>query len=92
MQQDNQRNNDVSLPRRDINWAALRRDLEYVSAESVDYLAYELDMGKWAMAPTREEALAKLKELAPDASRIFCDKMRLKVKRNQLLLPDDSDI
>ena len=91
MQQDNRPNDDVSLPGTGVNWEALRRDIEYVSAESVDYLAYELDTGRWAMAPTREEALAKLKELAPDANRIFCDKMRLKVKRNQLLLPDDID-
>ena len=92
MQQDNQPNDDGSLPGTDVNWESLRRDLEHVSAESVDYLAYELDTGIGAMAPTKEEALAKLKELAPHANRIFCDKMRLKVKRKHLLLPNDSDI
>ena len=91
MQQENQPNYDRSLPHMDIDLEALRRDLEYVQAESDDYFAYELETGQEAMAPTREEALAKLKELAPNAKRVYCDKMRLKVRRYELL-PEDSDI
>ena len=83
MQEENQPDQDRSLPRMEIDLEALRRDLEYVQAESDDYFAYELETG--------QEALAKLKELAPNAKRVYCDKIRLKVRRYELL-PEDSDI
>ena len=92
MQQDNQPNHNRPLPHTEIDLEALRRDLEYVHAESVDYLAYELETGKEAMAPTREEALAKLKELAPNAKKVYCDKIRMKVRRYKASLPEDSPI
>ena len=92
MQQENQPDHDRSLPRMEIDLEALRRDLEYVQAESDDYFAYELETGKETMAPTREEALAKLKELAPNAKRVYCDKIRMKVRRYEVLLPEGSDI
>ena len=92
MQQENQPNYDRSVPNVEIDPEALRRDLEYVQAESDDYLAYELETGQEAMAPTREEALSKLKELAPNAKRVYCDKIRMKVRRYEVLLSEDSDI
>lgn len=92
MQQGYQPNDDGSPPKMFIDMEALRRDLEYVHAESDDYLAYELDTDQEAMAPTREEALAKLKELAPDAKRVYCDKIRIKVKVYELLPDEDGDI
>ena len=92
MQQDNQPNHNKSLPHTEIDLEALRRDLEYVHAESVDYLAYELETRKEAMAPTREEAIAKLKELAPNAKKVYCDKIRMKVRRYKASLPEDSPI
>ena len=76
----------------EIDLEALRRDLEYVQAESDDYFAYELETGQEAMAPTKEEAIAKLKKMAPNAKRVYCDKIRLKVRRYELLPPEDSDI
>ena len=91
MQQEDQPDHDKSFPHMEIDLEALRRDLEYVQAESDDYFAYELETGKEAMAPTREEAIAKLKELAPNAKRVYCDKIRLKVRHYELL-PEDSDI
>ncbi len=60
-------NDDVALPEGQLTWQALQRDLGYVHAESKGYPTYELDTGKKAMAPTLEEALASLKELAPNA-------------------------
>ena len=92
MEHDNQPNHDRSLPHTEIDLEALRRDLEYVHAESVDYLAYELETRKEAMAPTREEALAKLKELAPNAKKVYCDKIRMKFRRYKASLPEDSHI
>ena len=91
MLQDNQ-HHDRPLPLTEIGLEALRRDLECVRGESVDYLAYELDTGNQAMAPTREEALAKLKELAPNAKRVYCDKIRTKFRRYKVSLPEDSHI
>ena len=44
------------------------------------------------MAPTREEALAKLKELAPNAKRVYCDKIRFKFRGYEVSLPEDSHI
>ena len=41
MQRDNQSDHDSPLPHIEIDLEALRRDLEYVHAESDDYLAYE---------------------------------------------------
>ena len=92
MQQDNQPNHDRFLPHTEIDLEALRRDLEYAHAESDDYLAYELETRKESMAPTREEALAKLKELAPNAKKVYCDKIRMKVRRYKVSLPEDSHI
>ena len=60
MQEENRPDHDRSLPRMEIDLEALRRNLEYVQAESDDYFAYELETGQEAMAPTKEEALAKL--------------------------------
>ena len=91
MQHDNQPNCDWSLPDGEIDLEALRRDLEYVDAESVDYAAYDLETGELAMAPTREEALSRLKDLAPNATRIFCDKIRMRVRRHGLLPSDDNN-
>ena len=85
MEQDNQPSHDRSLPLTEI-------DLEYVQAESIDYLAYELETRKEAMAPTREEALAKLKELAPNAKKVYCDKIRMKFRRYEASPPEDSHI
>ena len=48
----------------------LRRDLEYVHAKSEDYLAYDLETGEEAMAPTKEVVLVKLEKLAPNAKRV----------------------
>ena len=90
MQQDNP-NQDRPLHHTEIEIEALRRDLEYEHAESDDYLAYELETSQEAWAPTREEALAKLRELAPNAKRVYCDKARIKVRR-YTLLPEDTDI
>ena len=95
MQQDNPNqdnpNQDRPLHHTEIEIEALRRDLEYKPAESDDYLAYELETRQEAWAPTREEALAKLRELAPNAKRVYCDKARIKVRR-YTLLPEDTDI
>ena len=92
MQQENHSDHDRSVPNMEIELEALRRDLEYVQAESDDYFAYELETGQEAMAPNREEALAKLKELAPNAKRVYCDKIRMKFRRYELSLPDESDL
>ena len=92
MEHDNRPTHDWSLPPTEIDLEALRQDLEYVHAESVDYLAYELETRKEAMAPTREEALAKLKELAPNAKKVYCDKIRMKFRRYEASLPEDSHI
>ena len=53
MEQESQPNQGGSLPLPEIDLEALRRDLEYVHAESDDYYAYEFDTGKKAWAPTR---------------------------------------
>ena len=53
MQQVNQPSHERSLPRMEIDLEAIRRDLEYVHAESAYYLAYDLDNGEEAMAPTK---------------------------------------
>ena len=81
MQQDKQPYHDGHPPYSRVNMEAFQRDLEYVDAESVDYYAYELETRQEAWAPTREEALAKLAELAPNAKRVYCDKARMKVRR-----------
>ena len=81
MQQDSQPNQGGSLPHPEIDLEALRRDLEYVDAESVDYYAYEFETRQEAWAPTRGEALAKLKDLAPNARRVYCDKVKMKFRR-----------
>ena len=92
MQRDNQSDHDSPLPHIEIDLEALQRDLEYVHAESDDYLAYEFETGKEVMAPTREEALAKLKELAPNAKRVYCDKIMMKFRRQDTPLIEDRHI
>ena len=81
MQQDNQSSHDEPIRFPEIDLEALDRDLQYVHAESEDYFAYEFETRQEAWAPTREEALAKLKELAPNATRVYCDKVRMKFRR-----------
>ena len=44
------------------------------------------------MAPTREEALAKLKELAPNDKRVYCDKIMMKLRRQDTPLIEDRHI
>ena len=62
MEQESQTNQDVPLPLPEIDPEALSREPLYIHAESVDYYAYELETRQEAWAPTREEALARLKE------------------------------
>ena len=91
MQQDDP-HQDRPLHHTEIDMEALRRDLEWERAESDDYFAYELETRQEAWAPTREEALAKLKEMAPNAQRVYCDKIMVKFRRSVEFLPEDSHI
>ena len=81
MQQENQP--DDAIPRLDfeIDLEALQRDLKYELVETLDHVAYSRDTLHQGIGGSREEALAELRRLAPDAQDVRCSRVRIRVPR-----------
>ena len=81
MQQENQPDGDSARPDSEIDLEALQRDLKYELVETLDYVAYSRDTRHQGIGRSREEALAELRKLAPDAQNIRCSRIRIRVPR-----------
>ena len=81
MQQENQPDGDSARPDSEIDLEALQRDLKYELVETLDYVAYSRDTLHQGIGRSREEALAELRRLAPDARDVRCSRIRIRVPR-----------
>ena len=81
MPQENQPDDAIPRPGLQIDLEALRRDLKYELVETLDYVAYSRDTLHQGIGGSREEALAELRRLAPDARDVRCSRIRIRVRR-----------
>ena len=81
MQPENQPDGDSARPDFEIDLEALQRDRKYQLVETLDYVAYSRDTPHQGIGGSREEALAELRKLAPDAQDVRCSRVRIRVPR-----------
>ena len=81
MQQENQPDHGSTRPDFEIGLEALQRDLKYELVETLDYVAYSRDTPHQGIGGSREEALAELRRLAPDARDVHCSRVRIRIPR-----------
>jgi hypothetical protein len=81
MQQENQPDHAIPRPGLEIDLEALQRDLKYELVETLDHVARSRDTPHQGMGRSREEALAELRRLAPDARDVRRPRVRIRVPR-----------
>ena len=81
MQPENQPDDAIPRPGLEIDLEALQRDLAYELVETLDYVAYSRDTLHQGIGRSREEALAELRRLAPDAQDVRCSRIRIRIPR-----------
>ena len=81
MQPESQPDGGSDRPGLEIDLEALQRDLKYELVETLDYVAYSRDTLHQGIGRSREEALAELRRLAPDARDVRCSRIRIRVRR-----------
>ena len=81
MQPENQPDGESARPGLEIDLEALQRDLKYELVETLDHVARSRDTPHQGIGRSREEALAELRKLAPDARDVRCSRVRIRVPR-----------
>ena len=89
MQPENQPDDAIPRPGFAIDLEALQRDLKYELVETLDHVARSRDTPHQGMGRSREEALAELRRLAPDAQDVRCSRVRIRIPRRPR--PQESD-
>ena len=89
MQPENQPDDAIPRPGLEIDLEALQRGLKYELVETRDHVARSRDTPHQGIGRSREEALAELRRLAPDAQDVRCSRVRIRVPRRPR--PQESD-
>ena len=81
MQPENQPDGGSARPGFEIDPEALRRYLAYELVETLDHVACSRDTPHQGIGRSREEALAELRKLAPNAQNVWCSRVRIRIPR-----------